>query len=428
MTQTTICLIIFAVTIILYLSNKFPLALTALTSMFLLIVTGCLKPEDALSGFSNTTTILTGSMFVVAAGLSRTQMIHKISNLVYKVSGGSFTKGLLGYCLVTVLVAQVVPSAVLIFTICYPLAADFCRKMNVSPSKAMFSIGLLSIVWVGAAPIGAGATSYIQYNTIMETYGAVGYQMHMFDQFIARLPYSVVLLVYAVFVAPKMAPDKQVGAKEIQGGATAPAKPPLSPVREVIGYLDFLVVFVLILFAGKLGIPTWQICFVGALIIPLTGVLNERETLLAMNMSPLLLFVGSLAMGNALVSTGAGDLVAGLVTDVLGEHPSGYMVGLAFFLLTFLMSQVMSNMAVFSAAQPIVILTCVSYGYNPIGPLLLCFVGAWTAYITPMATIAVPVMMDAGGYDQRDLFKMGWIPALLSIAVAVPWTMFMFPV
>lgn len=427
MTQTTICLIIFAVTIVLYLSNKFPLALTALTSMFLLVVSGCLDTKTALAGFSDTTTILTASMFVVAGGLSRTQMIHKISNLVYKVSGGSFTKGLLGYCLVTVLVAQVVPSAVLIFTICYPLAADFCRKMNVSPSKAMFSIGLLSIVWVAAVPIGAGATAYLQYNTIMATYGAVGYEMHMFDQFIARLPYCIVLLVYVVFVSPKMAPDKEVVSKEIKS-ANAPAKPPLSPIREAIGYLDFLAVFVMILLSSVLGIPTWEICFVGALIIPLTGVLSERETLQAMNLSPLLLFVGSLAMGNALVSTGAGNLVAGLVTSVLGAHPNGYMVGLVFFLLTFMLSQVMSNMAVFSAAQPIVILTCVSYGYNPVGPLMLCFMGAWTAYLTPMATIAVPVMMDAGGYNQRDLFKMGWIPALISIAVAVPWTMFMFPV
>lgn len=56
-----------------------------------------------------------GSMFIVAGGLSRTQMVHRVTNLAYKVSGGSFQKGMILYCLVTLAIAQVAPSAILIF-------------------------------------------------------------------------------------------------------------------------------------------------------------------------------------------------------------------------------------------------------------------------------------------------------------------------
>lgn len=428
MTQTTICLIIFVITIALYLSNKLPLALTSLTSMFLLIVTGCIDSATALSGFSNSTTIIMVSMFVVGAGLNRTQMVHKISNLVYKVSGGSFTKGLLGYCLVTIAIAQVMPSAVLIYTISYPLAADFCRKMGLSPSKAMFSIGLLSIVWVLAAPIGAGATTYITYNTLFATYGVTGVEFKMFDMFIARLPYIIVLFFYAVFVAPKFAPDRVIEGISGTQRKEAAVKPPLDPVREVIGYSVFLAIIVCLLFIDYLPLSSWQVCFAGALILVISGVLTEREAVEAMNLPPALLFVGALAMGTALVNTGAGNLISAAVTTLLGGHPNGYVVGLVFFMMTFLMSQVMSNMAVFSCAQPIVILTCKALGYSPVGPLMLCFMGAWTAYMTPMATIAVPLMMSTGGYTQKDLFKMGWLPAIISVAIAVPWTMTIFPV
>ena len=53
MIQSTICIIIFFITIALYMSNKFPLALVSITSMTILTVTGCLAPEDPLANFAN---------------------------------------------------------------------------------------------------------------------------------------------------------------------------------------------------------------------------------------------------------------------------------------------------------------------------------------------------------------------------------------
>ena len=134
-------------------------------------------------------------------------MVHKVTNLVYKVSGGSFTKGMLGYCVATFLIAQVAPSAILIFSICYPLVIDFCHKMKVSPSKALFSIALISIATVTALPIGSGATGYITNNTLFETYG-LNYQSGMFDGFIVRLPILFIAVLLGAFVCPKFCPDK----------------------------------------------------------------------------------------------------------------------------------------------------------------------------------------------------------------------------
>lgn len=134
------------------MSNKFPLPLVSMTAMGVYVITGCLAPADALSCFSNSSVIIMGSMFIVAGGLNRTQMVHKVTDLAYKISGGSFQKGMILYCLVTLAIAQVAPSAILIFSICYPLVADFCRKNNQSPSKAMFSIVLISICTVTSFP------------------------------------------------------------------------------------------------------------------------------------------------------------------------------------------------------------------------------------------------------------------------------------
>ena len=87
----------------------------------------------------------------------------------------------------------------------------------------------------------------------------------------------------------------------------------------------------------------------------------------------------------------------------------------------------MVNHSVIQSVQPIVLLTCASLGYNPIGPMILATTGSLTAFMTPMATPTAPLMMGVAGYDQKDMFKMSWLPSIILCAVAVFWTMTIFP-
>lgn len=424
--QITICLIIFVLAITSYILNKIPMALTSLLAVFLLVVTGCIDSNMALSGFSNPSAVIMASMFVISAGLNRTQMVNKISGLVYRVSGGSFTKGLAGYVIVTALVAQVVPSAILIFSICYPLTVGFCRKMNVSPSKAIFSIGLVSITCISLIPIGSGATSYITSNTLLESYGITEYGFRFLTVMYAKLPILAASVLYVIFIAPKTAPDKG----DIQSGAqgkSMKATEPLDPVREVLGYGIFLSVVACLVFIDFLPLESWQVCMGGALITVLTGILNEREAVSSMNLPVVFLYTGGLTLGKALVATGAGELIGGKIAGLLGAHPNSYLVGFVFFIIPFLLTQVMVNHSVIQSIQPIVILTCAALSYNPVGPMILATTGSLTAFMTPMATPTVPLMMSIGGYSQKDMLKMSWLPSIIICLVAVLWTMTIYP-
>ena len=62
------------------------------------------------------------------------------------------------------------------------------------------------------------------------------------------------------------------------------------------------------------------------------------------------------------------------------------------------------------------------------GPLILTIPGSLTAYMTPLAAPTVPLMMSVGGYNQKDLLKMSWLPAIIVCITAVGWTMTIFPV
>lgn len=74
MSTITIAILIFVVTLILYGVNKFSMGTVGMITMAALLVTGCLAPKDALGYFANKNVILMLSMFVVSAGLSRTNV------------------------------------------------------------------------------------------------------------------------------------------------------------------------------------------------------------------------------------------------------------------------------------------------------------------------------------------------------------------
>ncbi|MCI8637623.1 MAG: hypothetical protein HFG41_00350 [Coprococcus sp.] len=209
---------IFALMLAGFIINKVSLAITSLLAMIALVLTGCIDGETALACFSNSNAILIVSIFIVAEGLSRTQMVKKFSNLIYKVSSGSERKILIGYVALTCLLAQFVSSAVAVFGIVFPIALSMCKNTNIKPSKIMFPIAVTAIATVDILPAGGGATLAAQYNGYLETYGYTEYLYGFMDFCKGRIPILLTVVLFAVFIIPRFAPEyEQQGTGTITG-------------------------------------------------------------------------------------------------------------------------------------------------------------------------------------------------------------------
>lgn len=429
MSQMTICLIIFILTLVGFAFGSKYISITtiSLISMVALMLTGCLAPEDALGGFGNSSAILMASMFVVAAGLNRTQMINKISAYICKISKGSFRKVLAGYVILTCILAQFIPSAVVCFSVVFPMALGVCREMKINPSKMMFSLGITAIGTVITLPLSSAVSEFARIQGFLEAYDYTKYNMTITDITYAKLPTMIVILLLAIFVIPRFAPDIKteglaVEAKEYK------AQKPLDPVREIVGYVTFIAVLLGLLFSAKIGIATWQIALAGAVVISASGVLKKNEIINSMNLSMVLLYIGALGIGTALSATGAADLIGDQLAKIIVNVNNNYIAGLLFFLVPFILTQFMLNLGIYSIFVPLYIMLCKSMDANPIGPIMLCMIAAMTAFFTPLATPAVPVMMGAGNYQIKDLVKMGLIPFVFITVVSVGWIMTIYPV
>lgn len=412
--------------IVLFLTNKIPMAFSAMIAMLLLIVTGCIDYETALSTFGSTTVITMASMYIVAAGLSRTQMINKMSSALLKVTSGSFTKVLATYVIATTILGQFVPSIIATFVMVTPMVNNTCEKMGISPSKMIFPVAIAAVSCSFLfIPITPYAADYVMYNGYLESYGWYDTAFTIWTDTPALLITGFVTILVAVFIIPKLLPDQpDVEIGEIKRRATKQQEP-LSPVREVLGYGVFAAV-ILGLMTNIL--PAWEVTMIGAVVVVATGVLTQQEAIDNLNMDTIIMYVGVSVLGTALGGTGAAELLGNALATALGGTTNGYVIGAAFYIVGAIMTSLLYNRAVTQVLFPLAIMTCVTMGVDPIGPMILCSISSMSSLVTPMATGVVPLAMTAGGYNLKTVFKVGMVNLVIRGLVCVPVVMTMFPI
>ena len=90
--QLILTFVILGLTIFLFMSNRVRADLVSLIALLAFVMTGILDPAEALAGFSNSVVIMIAALFVVGAGILRTGLARKASNLLLRWTGNSEKK------------------------------------------------------------------------------------------------------------------------------------------------------------------------------------------------------------------------------------------------------------------------------------------------------------------------------------------------
>ena len=347
------------------------------------------------------------------------------------IAKGSITKVMFGYVTISILLSQFIQSPLIVFGIMAPMMVATCKDMGINPSKVMFALGISAIVTCSALPLGSGATVAAELNGYLEANAYTDFVVQLTDPMLVRFPIVIIAAIYCIFFAVKVAPDIESEATEVQENKQRKELPPLAPFQERAGYIIFILTTLALIFQKSIPsaivMPTWLICFIGALAMVIFGVLKGREATGAMNIPMYLLFVGSMTMGAALAQTGAGTVVGDYLANMANTIGNPYIIGAIFFIIPFMLTQVMQNRAVMLIFIPIAIQACKSMGANPIGIIILVQAATLTAFMTPMATAAVPMYMAAGNYSLKDVLKQSILPAIIFSIVSIVWTMTIIP-
>jgi len=163
-------------------------------------------------------------------------------------------------------------------------------------------------------------------------------------------------------------------------------------------------VFSLALAAFNL-MPIAVAVLLGSLLVFLTRCITPEEAYREVEWKAIILIACMLALGAAMVHTGAAQFLASWLVKLVGNWSA---IGLLtiFFLLSVLLTQPMSNQAAAAVILPIAIQTALQLGLNPRPFAILIAVAASTSYLTPLEPACLMVY-GPGHYRFSDFLRVG---------------------
>ncbi|MEO1563390.1 MAG: SLC13 family permease [Pseudomonadota bacterium] len=204
----------------------------------------------------------------------------------------------------------------------------------------------------------------------------------------------------------RMAEDLEIA--ELQQPTERPYRRTKAPV--VLAALASVVVL-----AALNLVPIFAIAVVAVAAVLLTRSIDAEEAFDAVDGRLLVLIFAMLAVGAGLQASGAVALIAEAVAPYLmGLSP--FLIVWAMYLLTSVLTELVSNNAVAVVVTPIAIALAQSVGIDPRPLVVAVMVAASASFATPIGYQTNTLVYGPGGYNFTDFMKIG-IPLNLSVGL-----------
>jgi di/tricarboxylate transporter len=183
-----------------------------------------------------------------------------------------------------------------------------------------------------------------------------------------------------------------------------------------------LVILLAVVTLSALGImPIAVSATAGAVLLVLTRCLSTGSAIRAISPAVFFVVAASLALGQALIATGATDFITHVFLSATAGA-SATVVLSSLMLLLALLTNVVSNNAAAVIGTPIAIGIANQLGAPPEPFVLAVLFGANMSYATPMAYKTNLLVMSAGGYAFSDFLKVG-VPLTLLMWLTLTWVL-----
>lgn len=173
----------------------------------------------------------------------------------------------------------------------------------------------------------------------------------------------------------------------------------------------------IVLLAGLGVAPIFMMTFLAVAVVLLTRCIDADEAFSFIEGRLLAMIFAMLAVGAALEHSGAVELIVNAVAPYLMNLPPFFIVW-AIYLLTSVLTELVSNNAVAVVVTPIAIGLAQAAGIDPRPLVVAVMVAASASFATPIGYQTNMMVYGPGGYRFTDFMKIG-IPLNLSMGLIV---------
>lgn len=177
-----------------------------------------------------------------------------------------------------------------------------------------------------------------------------------------------------------------------------------------------LLCLIAIVALAALGVaPIFALAIAAVAVILLTRSIDADEAFSFIDARLLVLIFSMLAVGAGLQEAGSVELIVNALSPLLAEMPP-FLIVWAIYLLTSILTELVSNNAVAVVVTPIAISLGTSLGIDPRPLVIAVMVAASASFATPIGYQTNMLVYGPGGYRFSDFLRIG-IPLNLSIGL-----------
>lgn len=193
--------------------------------------------------------------------------------------------------------------------------------------------------------------------------------------------------------------------------------PPIETRRLDKAPIAIAILVITLLAASFLNFNVAIIFLTGAALMVLSGAVTMDEAYRAVDWRSVFLIAGMLPLGIAMAETGTAALLADqLIRAMGGMGPMPVLIGI--FLLTTVLTAVMSNAAATVLIVPIAIDAAFNLGVKPEPFVMATILAASNSFVLPVGHQVNIIILGAGGYKVIDYVKVGvWLNVIMLVLI-----------
>jgi di/tricarboxylate transporter len=189
------------------------------------------------------------------------------------------------------------------------------------------------------------------------------------------------------------------------------------PPRHDRAVVSLVLLGVLVALLATQVIPTVLAAFLVAGAMIVAGCISVAEARASLELQTLFAIAGAIALGQALLSSGAVQFIAHTAVSTLGSWgPYAVLAGIA--VLTMLFTEVVTNTAAAALMFPLGVATALDLGVDPRPFVMVVALIASASFLTPIGYQTNLMVYGPGGYRFTDFARVGLPLSLLVLVVA----------
>lgn len=339
-----IAVAVFLIVILLIITERVHRTAAAMAGAVVLILTGVMSAEKALSYIDfNTIGVLVGMMIFVAI-VRQSGMFEYIAVRAAKAVHGDPWKIMVAFTLITAVLSAILDNVTTVLLV-GPMSIAIARMLKIDPVP--FLMGQIL-----ASNVGGTATLIGDPPNIM-----IGSAAHLsFMDFLDNTGFAVLFILVVLILLMKIVYEKKIELGTVDTGAIEKLDPSKSITNRALmkkGIIVLICVIIGFMFHDKLGIESSVIALTAAAVMLVIGREDVDQAIQDVEWTTILFFMSLFVVVGGLTETGIIKELASKIIDATNGHPMVTMLVLLW--ASALLSSILDNIPFVATLIPLIL-------------------------------------------------------------------------